>query len=55
MIQTRVYGILNLSFFQSRVITSITLLFLIEEIGSISRVLVVLQKTNNVVVECHLC
>ena len=55
MIQTHGYGILNSSFFQSRVITPITLLCLIEGIGSISRVLVVLQKTNNVVVECHLC
>ena len=33
----------------------ITLLWLILGVGSISRVLVVLQKTNNAVARCHLC
>ena len=33
----------------------ITLLCLIVRVGSISRVLVVLQEANNVVVKCHFC
>ena len=55
MIQMHGYGILKSRFFHSRVITRITLLCLIVGIGSISRGLVVLQKTNNVLVRCHLC
>ena len=33
----------------------ITLLCLIVRVGSISRVLIVLQEANNVVVKCHFC
>ena len=56
MIQTHGYGVLKSSFFQSRVIFLLaTLLCLIVGAGSVSSVLVVLQKANNVVVRCHLC
>ena len=42
-------------FFPFRSDILITLMCLIVVIGSINRALVVLQKTNNVVVRCRLC
>ena len=56
MIQSHGHGILKSSFFYSIVISlNITLLCLIVGVGSIRRVLVVLQKANNVVVRRRFC
>ena len=56
MIQSHDHGILKSSFFYSIVISlNITLLCLIVGVGSIRRVLVVLQKANNVVVRYRFC
>ena len=55
MIQTHGHGILKSSFFSLQSDTPITLLCLIVGVGSISRVLVVFQKNNNVVVRQHFC
>ena len=43
----------KVNFFPIRSDIPITLLCVTVGVGSISRVLVVLQKTNNVVVKCH--
>ena len=45
----------KVEFFRLQSDIPITLLGVIVWVGSISRVLVVLQKTNNVVVRCHFC
>ena len=54
MIKNYGHGVLKPSFFHSRVIPIISLC-LIVGLGPVTSVLLVLQKTNNVVVRCHLC
>ena len=56
MIQTHGHGISKLSFYPPQSDIPITLLCLIVGVGSISRVLLVLQKTNNIDAKCkYLC
>ena len=55
MIQTHGDRILKSSFFPLQSDIPITLLCIIVGVGSISRVLVVLQKVNKVIVRCHFC
>ena len=45
----------KVEFFRLQSDIPITVLCLIAEVGSISRMLVVLQKANNVVVRCYFC
>ena len=54
MVQTHAHGILK-SVFLLQSDIPITLLSLIVGVGSISTVLVVLQKAKNVVLRCHFC